>query len=92
MKNLLLSLLLVFSIGVGAAPITSTTTPETIYLFVVVLSKDVKDRTPYNVLYRTANKKECEEQALEWSTRLAPAKFVCLPHAQKQLKEIPEDE
>ncbi len=87
MKQILLALALAAAsfAAATAAPLTATTTPETIYLFVAVLPS-VKDDAPYRELYRTTDQKVCDTQAADWSTRLAPAKFVCLPHAQKKLK------
>lgn len=76
--------------AVLAAPPTSaaplTTTPDTVYLFVAVLPA-LKERAPYEALYQTTDKAACESQAADWTTRLAPAKFACLPHAQKKLKD-----
>jgi hypothetical protein len=87
MKSILLALSLALAslAGAVAAPLTSTTTPETIFLFVAVLPA-VKEDAPYRELYRTADQAACDKQAAEWSAKLAPAKFVCLPHAQKKLK------
>lgn len=64
---------------------TTTSAPELIYLFVVLLAP-APGGTPYEEIYRTTDTAACEAQAKDWSAKLAPTKFVCLPHRQKKLK------
>lgn len=66
--------------------LSTTSTPDTIYLFVASLPQ-IKDGPPYWEIYRTTDQKACDAQASDWSARLTPSKFACLPHAQKKLKE-----
>lgn len=57
----------------------------TIYLLVLLIGPPAS-RPDVNVLYRTADKAECERQAAEWN-KLGEAeklKVICLPHKQKE--------
>ena len=89
MKPILVALALAAASLAGATAAPLTTTPDAIFLFVAVLPA-VKEEAPYRELYRTTDQAVCDKQATDWSARLAPAKFVCLPHAQKKLKAAGE--
>lgn len=65
--------------------ITTTSTPDLIYLLLVLLNP-AQNRLPYEELYKSTDKAACEAQAKEWSAAMAPTKFVCVSHAQKKLK------
>lgn len=67
------------------AMITTTTTPDVIYLLMVLFAPSAGN-VGYEELYRTTDKAACEAQAKEWSAALAPNKFACVSHAQKKLK------
>lgn len=61
-----------------------TTTPEVIYLF-MALTTAAPGKPAYVELYETTDKVACETQATEWTTKMAPSKFVCVSHSQKKL-------
>lgn len=67
-----------------AAPLT--TTPDVIYLFVVMVPPS-PGRLPYEELWRTTDKAACEDQVADWATKKVPA--ACLPHRQRKLKSEP---
>lgn len=67
-----------------AAPVTVTKTPKVIYLFVAV-TPPAAGKAPYVELYHTDDQAACDAQAADWSARMAPNKFACLPHNQDKL-------
>lgn len=67
-----------------AAPLTTTTTPDVIYLFVVMVPAS-PGRLPYEELWRTTDKAACDDQVTDWAAKKVTA--ACLPHRQRKLKE-----
>lgn len=67
-----------------AAPLTTTSTPDVVYLFVVIVPAS-PGRLPYEELWRTTDKAACDDQVADWAAKKVPA--ACLPHRQRKLKE-----
>ena len=68
-----------------AAPVTVTKTPKVVYLFVAV-TPPAAGKSPYVELFHTDDQAACDAQAADWSARMAPNKFACLPHNQDKLQ------
>lgn len=83
----LLALLLAALAGAAAsaAPVTVTKTPKVVYLFVAV-TPPAAGKVPYIELFHTDDQAACDAQAADWSARMAPNKFACLPHNQDKLQ------
>jgi hypothetical protein len=83
--RLALAALLPCALPAVAAPVTVTKTPKLIYLFVAV-TPPAAGKTPFLELYHTDDQAACDAQAADWSARMAPNKFACLPHNQEKLQ------
>jgi hypothetical protein len=68
-----------------AAPVTVTKTPKVVYLFVAV-TPPAAGKSPFVELFHTDDQAACDAQAADWSARMAPNKFACLPHNQDKLQ------
>ena len=69
---------LVFAPAAAAAPVTVTTSPPTIYLF-VVLTPAAAGKAPWTEIAHTFDKTACDAMLYAWAPLVAPAKLACLP-------------
>lgn len=65
-----------------------TNTPEIVFIFTMFFAPPGGGKPQREELYITVDKVACESQAAEWTTKLAPLKFVCVQHNQKKLKAV----
>jgi hypothetical protein len=61
-----------------ADPITITTTPPTIYLFVVI-TPAAAGKVPWTEIAHTFDKATCDAQLAAWTPLVGTAKLACLP-------------
>ena len=77
--------LLLAALAAAAASAAPVTVTKVIYLFVAV-TPPAAGKVPYVELFHTDDQAACDAQAADWSARMAPNKFACLPHNQDKLQ------